>query len=524
MTEALDTSFTVEEIPARGQDIPVTTDTIVAFIGRALCGPPDRPVAVASFAEFARVFGGHWVRSSLGAALEQFFAHGGKRALVVRAVNGATGGRIVLPAGGAALTLVAVRPGSAERLRVSVDYDGIPPADETRFNLTVQRLSARSGLVEDQEIHRRLAIDDKSEDFVAARLAGSAMLRVRGEPPPRRPDATAVGDAPAGAGYLGMTLPGDDGRALSDYDLIGSETGGSGLFALDAAERFDLLYAPPPEAGREPGPAFLLAAERYCNARGAMLVVDPPPSWRSVEDAAAGVRAGPYTGHNLLTYFPRMRDRGGPDAPPRAAGGAIAGIIARHDELHRPWTSLDEGDGPRVRGWEPAVGLDDEDAARLARAGVNALTRGHGGRLRLRGSVTLPGGAAGRVERLSEQRLALYITRAVVRATRWVVFDKPGTVLWRRVEVQIEHFLETLAELGAFAGDGADDGAAPPWFVRCNAGTNTATGRDSRSVHLLLGFRPKGAREPVVYSITQGVVGARIARAAFVPEVPPGSR
>jgi 16S rRNA C1402 (ribose-2'-O) methylase RsmI len=47
---------------------------------------------------------------------------------------------------------------------------------------------------------------------------------------------------------------------LSDYDLVGSAVRGTGLFALDQVERFDLLYLPPPARGVDVGPAATLAA------------------------------------------------------------------------------------------------------------------------------------------------------------------------------------------------------------------------------------------------------------------------
>ena len=50
-------------------------------------------------------------------------------------------------------------PGTREFLRASVDYDNIPAADATRFNLTVQRVRVQGGNhVEDQEIFPQLSI------------------------------------------------------------------------------------------------------------------------------------------------------------------------------------------------------------------------------------------------------------------------------------------------------------------------------------------------------------------------------
>ncbi len=124
-----------------------------AFVGRTLRGPVNRPVLITSFTEFQQMFGGLWQPSPLGYAVEQFFDNGGREALIVRVVNGARSATLILRAGAAALRLRAVRPGTREYLRASVDYDNIPAADIAEFNLTVQRVRVQgTAQVEDQEI------------------------------------------------------------------------------------------------------------------------------------------------------------------------------------------------------------------------------------------------------------------------------------------------------------------------------------------------------------------------------------
>src|SRR5579875_1558468 len=147
---------------ARSRSEPIIArlpSAITAFVGRALKGPVHRPVTVASFAEFQHVFGGLWQPSTLSYAVEQFFDHGGGRAIIVRVANGARPPTITLPAGSGLLRLAGVNPGSREYLRESVDYDGIPEGDTDRINLVIQRVrSAGSELVEDQEIFRRASL------------------------------------------------------------------------------------------------------------------------------------------------------------------------------------------------------------------------------------------------------------------------------------------------------------------------------------------------------------------------------
>src|SRR5690242_20356906 len=69
--------------------IPRAGTAVTAFIGRALKGPVDQPVAIHSFEEYQRLFGGLWQPSMLSYAVEQYFEHGGGQCVVVRVCNGA---------------------------------------------------------------------------------------------------------------------------------------------------------------------------------------------------------------------------------------------------------------------------------------------------------------------------------------------------------------------------------------------------------------------------------------------------
>ena len=143
MSDALDQGISVTELQAMDEPVDIAAHTTAAFIGRALRGPLNTPIRVASFAQFTHRFGGEWGRSGLGPAVRQFFEHGGKDLYVVRVANDATGARLSLPGEEQSLDLCALEPGSTEQIRAAVDYDGCQ-ADE--FNLTLQRLSPSSGV------------------------------------------------------------------------------------------------------------------------------------------------------------------------------------------------------------------------------------------------------------------------------------------------------------------------------------------------------------------------------------------
>ena len=206
---------------------------ITAFVGRTVMGPPNKPVTVRSFLEYQRTFGGLWIDSPLSYSVKQYFEHGGQVAIVVRVANGATGSTLLLPGEYGSLTLTATNPGSREALRASVDYDNISSKETGRFNLLVQRVrNLGSELVAEQETYRSLSTDPESDRFVTSVLDDSNLARVAGVVPAIRPKPTVAMTAGSPVSYVDVTHHGCDGKALSDYDVIGSEVDGTGLFAV----------------------------------------------------------------------------------------------------------------------------------------------------------------------------------------------------------------------------------------------------------------------------------------------------
>jgi len=222
-------SLQVDEQPGLDRSIPRLPAARTAFVGRTLRGPVNRPILIRSFAEFQHVFGGLWQPSLLGYAVEQFFDNGGCDALIVRVVNGARSASLTLRAGSQSLKLQAVRPGTREFLRASVDYDNIAPEAVSLFNLTVQRVRVQgTGHVEDQEIFHRLSIAPTAESYLPLGLAQSVLVRVSGEVPTQRPERTMDPASGLATAYVASNSDGDDGAPLTDYDLIGSSTDRTG--------------------------------------------------------------------------------------------------------------------------------------------------------------------------------------------------------------------------------------------------------------------------------------------------------
>ncbi len=502
----------LEEPEQRGADhaIERAPTAVTAFVGRTLKGPVNRPVVVASFAQFQQIFGGLWQPSTLSYAVEHFFENGGRTAVIVRVVNGARPPTLTLPAGEGVLRLVAVNPGSREYLRASVDYDGIGEEERDRFNLVLQRVrSAGSELVEDQEIFRRLSITPGSDRCVEDVLLASSLARVVGPLPAQRPDRSVREPGGPAVGYVNSHCDGDDGAPLTDYDIIGSATEGTGLFALQSGPPFNFLCIPPLTRDQDVGLSTLLVAARFCRDRQALLMVDPPASWESAQQALEELRTWPFRSENAVMYFPRVmafdRLRGRMEV--FAPCGAAAGMLARADETHPVWAAGTEEPILR-RGYRPTVTVSDVERIRLAQAGVNTLTAVRSGARPVVAPCTLAAGssAAADWKYLSARRLALFVTSSIVQGTRWMLLQQNGPATWASAQAQVEAFLELLDQQGAFArGESGES-----YFVICDERVNTPQSIAEGKIRLLFGIAISRASDFQAWMVTHQAGASRV--------------
>ena len=508
MSDAVDRGVTVTELASRAEPIGAAQETTAAFVGRALRGPLNEPVLVTRFADFRRRFGDIWTRSSLGPAVAQFFEHGGRRAYVVRVANKARGAMVCLPASGTALVLRAIEPGSTERIRAAVDYDAI--GDDVHFNLTVQRIDPETLLVSDQEIYRRTSVDPDDERYIVDQLLTSTLVRAESPLPTHRPECT--GDS-SGFTYALHAQDGSDGTELTDYDLVGSRREEAGLFALAGVPHFDLLYLPALGKGRDAGATSILAADRYCRERGAMLIVDPDRDWTTPLDAVHGLRDSAFSSPNMLCYFPRMRLRDQPDSRQVAVGGAVAGLLAKLDQNAGCWRSGSAAGLRLKRRYVVEHAIATDSLAPLARAGINAITTGTAGAPVFAGTVTLGCGADSprAFASLPVRRLTLRLLADIDAGTRWAVFDPNRATLPGRLEILVMAYLDTLRTVGAL--DAVVD-------VRADLAQPRGAAAVANRITLHVIFTPAGCERPLALTLHQSVEGCRTAATAFGPSRP----
>lgn len=502
----------IEEVPSGVRTITGVATSITAFLGRAARGRTDFPVRIASFAEYQRVFGPLSASDALSSeltlpsAVEHYFRHGGSDALVVRVADSAVVASMELPAGGSTLRLLAASPGSwGNRLRASVNHTTASTGDANQFNLVIEELAAAgSTVVVSTETFRNVSRLSTDPRFVASVLLHHSQL-VRVDPgtamPADRPDAASNIAAANGV----------DGNAISDAQISagGLQATRQGIWALDHADLFNLLYIPPLTPTADVSDATLAAATTYCQTRRALHVIDPRLTWNDTATAEAGVNTlraaiGNAAAISAAVYFPRLRmpnpleeNRNAEYGP----GGAVAGIIARTDASRGVWKApagLNASfSGVREFTFKPT----DAENGRLNPLGLNVLRSFpvHGNVVW--GARTLAGAdqLASEWKYLPVRRTALFIEESLFRGTQWVVFEPNDEPLWAQIRMNVGAFMQNLFRQGAFQGRSAREA----YFVKCDAETTTQNDINLGIVNIHVGFAPLRPAEFVIIRIQQ---------------------
>lgn len=481
-----------------------------AFVGRTLRGPLDTPVLVRSFADFQQIFGGLWQPSPLSYSVEHFFEQGGRQAVIVRVANSAAPVTISLPCERATLQLEALAPGTREFLRASVDYDHVDSDDTQRFNLVVQRVrSPGSERIEAQETFRAVSSDPADPRFVAKSLLESTMVRVRGQVPVTRPNPTLIPGTKLPVGYASSNPDGDDGKPLTDYDIIGSAVRRTGLFALRGAEGVAFVYIPPLTRTTDVGVATLLAAERFCREQRAVLIVDPPTGWDSPTTAIEGLRTLGFHSDSATMFYPRIECVDRLRARPEifGSGGAAAGIMSRTGDFTAVAANLPEPEMLLRAGARLYRELTSADRARLATHGINSLQSVRSTERKRPLLRTLACGASAHADwaYLMPRRFALFVIDAIERGTRWAMLERPNISVWFRLANQITHFLSELRTAGAFSAAPKDQA----FLVICDERINEPS-PDAKEINILVQFAANHIDSYHSFMVTHTAQGGRV--------------
>lgn len=497
----------VDELPSGVRTITGVPTSVTAFVGRALRGPLHRPVTLTSYADFERVFGGLWQESHLGYSVRDFFQHGGGTALVVRVHAAAPGDTALLTLGtGAArrLRLNAASPGAwGAKLSATVDDevrlndDG--SKDPTLFNLTVTDTATGA-----REVFRNVSFAPGSARRVDIVLAAESSL-VRVDTLPTQPqNSFPVSDSAPGGG--------NDGAVITAADIVSGtdfQKDKKGLYALEKADLFNLLVVPPYHGTGDLGErdvedTVVTAAITYATGRRAVVVLDPPQSWTTVDLAGTGAGGTFTSSRNAAVFFPRLMQ---PDPlrdnrPMRfAPSGAVAGIIARTDATRGVWKAAAGLDASLNGVTELALPLTDNEIGLLNPVGVNCLRVAPGAGHVVWGARTRNGAdrIASEWKYLPVRRTALFIEESLYRGTQWAVFEPNDEPLWAQLRLNIGAFLNNLFRQGAFQGKTPREA----YFVRCDGTTTTQTDINLGVVNIVVGFAPLKPAEFVLLRLQQ---------------------
>jgi uncharacterized protein len=273
--------------------------------------------------------------------------------------------------------------------------------------------------------------------------------------------------------------------------------------------------------------SVIAAAQRFCKARQAFLIADPPPpaaamtaAWLPGADATPVDAVGTPGGMASLNdwadqivgpehdeaaaYYPWVRiadpwNNGTPRYVPPS--GSVAGVYATTDQTRGVWKAPAGAMAPLVgvAGLaDPTV--DDTVDGILNEQGINSLRYFAGSGNVVWGARTLAGAGAysSPFRYVSTIRLAYFIEQTLQQSLKWAAFEPNGPQLWSWLAIEVNEFMAGLYSHGAFSGATA----AEAYQVTCDATTTSAADMQAGIVNLELGFTPAAPAEFIELNIT----------------------
>ncbi len=294
---------------------------------------------------------------------------------------------------------------------------------------------------------------------------------------------------------------GDDDATAVEGDYEGSETGKTGIYALEDTDIFNMMCIPNMV---DSGSTRSAAAAAYCLKKRAFLIMDSPAAWATKQDAIDGL-AALRKNRNVALYFPHLRQPEPLDSnavKDFAPCGAVAGIIARTDTNRGVWKAPAGLEATFNNVPELSVQISDEENGELNPLAINVLRiKPPAGRV-VWGARTIVGfdnSTEGEWRYVPVRRLALNIEESLFRGTQFVVFEPNDEQLWSQIRLNLGAFMQDLFRRGAFQGTSP----AQAYFVKCDAENNPQSDIDKGIVNILVGFAPLKPAEFVVISLQQ---------------------
>ncbi len=412
------------------------------------------------------------------------------------------------PTGGGIGPWVAKLKTLAEKQKALDDELATVPRNDVAIKAAQTALAAARGEADASRMdavsvsERTLAY--KKQALTEAQIAGSGVAAAQGEYDQAQSAlAELAKDTEAAV---------SDGGYLTALDFLPplGETKKRGLYALDKADLFNLLCIPPYIAPAlvadfDVDPIVVTAATAYCEKRRAIHLIDPPPDWKTKDDAKAKIVDFPESrSRNAALYFPRLNQ---PNLLREnrietfVPCGAVAGVIARTDTQRGVWKAPAGLDATLTGVPQLSVPLTDAENGELNPLGINCLRAFPVGGRVVWGARTLRGAdqLADEWKYLPVRRTALFIEESLYRGTQWVVFEPNDEPLWAQIRLNVGAFMNGLFRQGAFQGVSPRDA----YFVKCDKETTTQADINAGIVNIVVGFAPLKPAEFVVIRLQQ---------------------
>jgi uncharacterized protein len=314
--------------------------------------------------------------------------------------------------------------------------------------------------------------------------------------------------------FASNSVTGTDGSEPDAAGLIGDPLAKTGIYALDSAN-FNILCLPDVMNLADTAAfAVISAAETYCQAQWAFLLVDPPQSSAggaggSDRDTLTGIQDWLAQNSNLRSsyaalYYPRPQI---PDPLSNyrlrsvAASGTMAGLYASTDGSSGVWKAPAGTATQLVNVSALTYQVTDPENGVLNPLAINCLRSFPVYGNVCWGARTLDG--ADQIESqwkyIPVRRLALYIEASLYQGTQWAVFEPNDEPLWSALRLSIGTFMQQLFQKGAFQGSTPTSA----YFVKCDATTTTQADINLGIVNIVVGFAPLLPAEFVIIQIQQ---------------------
>lgn len=275
-------------------------------------------------------------------------------------------------------------------------------------------------------------------------------------------------DAPVGEASGEAALPltgsyalagGSDGAAVTDADIQGDPTAGTGLYGFDQFDDEGLLLAAPGHTSR----AVAEALDSYARGRfDSYYVLDPPEGADHADmKSHVGTTLGLSTDWGGL-YWPRLwysdPITGYQKLVPPS--GFVLGAFSRTDAApgQGPWRVAAGVETGRLSG---VLGLETEDVNRkLIRdlvypSRINPIFAKKRYGVCIYGSKTLATNGK-QLGHANQRRTECYVAKSLDMSTQWVEFTNNDPALWARLSRSIRGFLVRLWKEGGLKGDTPD--------------------------------------------------------------------